>query len=398
MKAARQRIVQQCYRIPALALLLSAATFLGGCELLPWNNPAQAAYGTKVACPRGRTLLFPDFTLQFLGTRTVPLPQYPRGFKYYDFSIAVGDQRQTVSWTAGTGVIDPQEFTVAGKNFVLERGLSEKFGQLGEDDLVIWQVAAPTPTATISPTVTPQPTQAAQDLLAQQVADDLKAFPRPACQAGVAPGKEWDSYRGGLANALGRLFSDTRAQSLSLSSLASIFRQGSGLSVELYAGQADVVLASFLNSNCNEKIGGGASPDAPRDTVYVLNRHGGLWFVAQVAKVSQAIWAQDHWIVLVVKTQFGGGQEFDIWFVGASAGEWKYESKLAFTQLYSVPLPHLSADGSSVTLYSLPAACNLPKDSPTPNSVAESDYKWQNGQYQCIASRMIPNPTPTRQS
>lgn len=45
---------------------------------------------------------------------------------------------KVVSWTSGTGDIVPAEFEINGNNYYLELGMSEKHGQLQQDELVIW--------------------------------------------------------------------------------------------------------------------------------------------------------------------------------------------------------------------------------------------------------------------
>ena len=255
----------------------------------------------------------------------------------------------------------------------------------------------PQPTSTVAPpTTAPLPTVAVADLLTQQINNDLSAYPRPACQAGTRNEKEWDGYGQGLGVALARLFSDVRAQSLALKSLVTIFDKASGLTLDVYESNTDALLVSMLNANCPQKIGGGASPYSPRDTVYVVNRHGGIWQIVQVANVLQAAWVEDHWNTLVTRTQWGNVQDFEVWQIRSSANAWQGEPKLKFSQLYGDPLPRLNSDGTTITLYSLPAACNMPKNFSAPYPTIESEYKWQSGQYQCVASRIIPTPTPTR--
>ena len=118
------------YWLAAAIMLL-----LTGCQV---SAPAgQAAYGSRVAYAPGQPVDFPDFTLEFVGTRRVTSPQYPRGFLYYDFTVASGDEQQTVAWTSGTGDIGPQEFKVGDKVFLLELVFSETLGRLDENELVI---------------------------------------------------------------------------------------------------------------------------------------------------------------------------------------------------------------------------------------------------------------------
>lgn len=108
---------------------------LTGCQV---SAPAgQAAYGSRIAYAPGQPVDFPDFTLEFVGTRRVTTPQYPRGFLYYDFTVTSGDEQQTVAWSSGTGDIGPQPFQVGDKDFLLELVFSESLGQLGENELVI---------------------------------------------------------------------------------------------------------------------------------------------------------------------------------------------------------------------------------------------------------------------
>ncbi len=108
---------------------------LTGCQV---SAPAgQAAYGSRVAYAPGQPVNFPDFTLEFTGTRRVTSPQYPRGFLYYDFTVTRGAEQQTVAWSSGTGDIGPQKFKVGDKVFLLELAFSESLGKLGEYELVI---------------------------------------------------------------------------------------------------------------------------------------------------------------------------------------------------------------------------------------------------------------------
>ena len=116
--------------------LLLAAAVLGGCSFFS-SDPSPAAYGAKQSCSKGRRLAYPDFTVEFVGARRVTMPQYPRGFLYYDFNVAYGRENQTVSWTGGTGLIGPMEFKANGTTYSLERTFSDKLGKLDENDVVI---------------------------------------------------------------------------------------------------------------------------------------------------------------------------------------------------------------------------------------------------------------------
>jgi hypothetical protein len=98
-----------------------------------------ASYGTRVKYCASQKIDFPDFTVEYLGERRKTLPVYPRGFLYYDFKITRRKAEKVVSWTTGTGIIDPTDFEFDGKPYHLELRRSEKLGKLKDNELVIWQ-------------------------------------------------------------------------------------------------------------------------------------------------------------------------------------------------------------------------------------------------------------------
>lgn len=104
-----------------------------------YASEQKAAYGTRVKYKAGQKIDFPDFTVEYLGERRKTLPVYPRGFLYYDFKITRGKADKVVSWTTGTGIIDPTDFEFDGKRYHLELRRSEKLGELKDNELVIWQ-------------------------------------------------------------------------------------------------------------------------------------------------------------------------------------------------------------------------------------------------------------------
>ena len=103
----------------------------------------KASYGTRVQYRPGQKIEFPDFTVEYLGERRKSLPVYPRGFLYYDFKVSKGKAEKMVSWTTGTGVIDPTDFEIDGKHYQLELRRSDNLGKLEENELVIWQAEPP---------------------------------------------------------------------------------------------------------------------------------------------------------------------------------------------------------------------------------------------------------------
>jgi len=262
-------------------------------------------------------------------------------------------------------------------------------------------VVEPTPSATVEPTFpataeptlapTPTPPAAVEDVLIRAVQENLAAYPRPEpFQGGNIPAQketeQWDYYRQGLAASLSSLFSDARSRSLSTQSLVAIFAQGSGLSLAAYASPTDFALVVIQDANPEVRIGGGASPNTPSDAIYILNRHGDVWPLGLVGGVVDASWGEGSFVVLVARTIWGGGVDYEVWHV--PQGSWKPETKLAFGQSYSLPEPQLSSDGQLVTAYSYDMAADS-------QALVASIYAWQDGQYLSKERRIIGTVTPS---
>jgi hypothetical protein len=103
----------------------------------------KVSYGPRVKYRTGEKIEFPDFTIEYVGERRKSLRVYPRGFLYYDFKVSKASTEKMVSWTTGTGVIDPLDFDIHGKNYQLELRHSDKLGKLKDNELVIWQSNPP---------------------------------------------------------------------------------------------------------------------------------------------------------------------------------------------------------------------------------------------------------------
>jgi hypothetical protein len=124
-------------RSSPILLLGAIFAFIG---VLSCGHAEQnASYGTRVKYRASQKIEFPDFTVQYLGERRKSLPVYPRGFLYYDFKITREKAEKVISWTTGTGIIDPTDFEFEGKRYHLELRRSEKLGKLNDNELVIWQ-------------------------------------------------------------------------------------------------------------------------------------------------------------------------------------------------------------------------------------------------------------------
>lgn len=98
-------------------------------------------YDSVVTFSKGEALKFPDFTLEYIGERSEK-KEFPNGnsftFRYYDFKLTGGSETKTISWSSGTGVIDPLPFEFGGSKYELELRNSEKLSKkLDENELVI---------------------------------------------------------------------------------------------------------------------------------------------------------------------------------------------------------------------------------------------------------------------
>jgi hypothetical protein len=126
-----------------ILLVGSAFAFAGQVTCGHAASEQKASYGTRVKYRPREKIEFPDFTVEYIGERRKTVPVYPRGFLYYDFKVSKGITEKMVSWTIGTGVIDPTDFEFDGKHYQLELRHSDKLGKLKENELVIWKSNRP---------------------------------------------------------------------------------------------------------------------------------------------------------------------------------------------------------------------------------------------------------------
>jgi hypothetical protein len=120
-------------------LLSDLLAFAGPVSCGHAASQQKASYGTRVKYRAGQKIEFPDFTIEYVGERRKSVSVYPRGFLYYDFKVSKGKAEKIVSWTTGTGIIDPTDFEIGGKHYQLELRHSDKLGKLKENELAIWQ-------------------------------------------------------------------------------------------------------------------------------------------------------------------------------------------------------------------------------------------------------------------
>jgi len=116
------------------AVLLGVIGLLGAAACA---QSGPAGYGAKVRFRKGTAISYPDFELTYLGERHEASKVYPRGFTFSDFKVSRGGKSITVSWSAGTGELGPQEFTFEGKTFSLELRHTRTHGWLKDNEVVV---------------------------------------------------------------------------------------------------------------------------------------------------------------------------------------------------------------------------------------------------------------------
>jgi hypothetical protein len=122
-----------------IVLLGGLLAFAGPVSCGHAASEPKAPYGARVKYRTGEKIEFPDFTIEYVGERRQSVSVYPRGFLYSDFKITRERAEKVISWTTGTGIIDPTDFEFEGKRYHLELRRSEKLGKLKDNELVIWQ-------------------------------------------------------------------------------------------------------------------------------------------------------------------------------------------------------------------------------------------------------------------
>lgn len=95
-------------------------------------------YGEKVTYTKNQVILFPDFSLQYLGNRE----QHANNLlAHHEFEIRKGKKKKGISWLKNPlADIGPQVFEFIGKKYVLELEKSEKVGFLKNNELVVWSI------------------------------------------------------------------------------------------------------------------------------------------------------------------------------------------------------------------------------------------------------------------
>jgi len=94
-------------------------------------------FDQKTTFKKDQPLTFPGFRVTFVGERRVMNDLIHREFRYFDFRIESGKDKQVATWSPGTGDIAPATFKIDGKSYLLEMQFSDTLGRLKSDEIVI---------------------------------------------------------------------------------------------------------------------------------------------------------------------------------------------------------------------------------------------------------------------
>lgn len=105
------------------------------------NKHSNPDYGEVVKFETNKPINYPDFEITYIGERK-QTSTFPNGnsftFTYYDFKLKKGAEEKTISWTSGTGIIEPANFEFNGMKFQLElRSYEKEKKKLDNDEMVI---------------------------------------------------------------------------------------------------------------------------------------------------------------------------------------------------------------------------------------------------------------------
>jgi hypothetical protein len=97
-------------------------------------------YGEVVQFKENEVLQFPEFSLVYVGETNTKVDFNPNlEFIYYNFVVtALDGKEKKISWSAGTGLIAPVDFSIGNKLYQLELGYAESIDRrLANNEMVI---------------------------------------------------------------------------------------------------------------------------------------------------------------------------------------------------------------------------------------------------------------------
>jgi hypothetical protein len=99
----------------------------------------KSQYSNKVSFNLDVPIQFPDFVLTYKGRKDQPREEgYVQLAPVYKFEVSSLNEKKTVNWSSGTGLIGPSKFTINNKIYWIELQWSEELMQnLQQDELVI---------------------------------------------------------------------------------------------------------------------------------------------------------------------------------------------------------------------------------------------------------------------
>jgi hypothetical protein len=195
--------------------------------------------------------------------------------------------------------------------------------------LFISNCRAPTPTPVPAPTPTPDTTLRGA---LTKIHDQFTVRQRNNLR--YQPDEIQQEYHESLKRMTVLLFTDPRAQDLSLAERETLFEEIVGFGgVQFTPGNGEATLVS-LRTYRNQRLSSHAEPP---DMIYVVDRQGSIYDFGISGRTAQTWWIDDRWIVHSLLGSFEGYRpmQMRIWHIGQVDGAWQRLLKLEFD-----PLPY----------------------------------------------------------
>ena len=132
--------LEKSRRLPILAASLTAIVLSISSCVSDSKTPTIGCYSCRVEYVLNEPIVFPDFTISFLGSSEQKVEVQGRRIPFgpcYNFLVSADTQSQKICWSTGTGVIGPIQFLVKNSCYSLERLDADKLGKLRDNEFVI---------------------------------------------------------------------------------------------------------------------------------------------------------------------------------------------------------------------------------------------------------------------